>query len=395
MSAEPAWSGDGAPPVSRDSGPPRVGIFVSFSGRGGVERMVCNLAEGMQEAGVAVDLVLARARGEHLDGIPAGVRVVHLHARHTFSALGPLVRYLRRERPAALLAAKDRAIRTALVARRLAGGEPRLVGRLGTTVSAALAGRGALRRWWWYRGMRLFYGHVDLIVAVSEGVAADVRAITGLTAERVRVIPNPVVGPRLHQLAAVAVDHPWLAADAPPVILGVGRLTRQKDFPTLVRAFARLRGERDARLMILGEGGERPALEALARRLGVEGDVALPGFAANPYAPMARAALFVLSSAWEGSPNALTEAMALGTPVVATDCPSGPREILRGGRVAPLVPVGDDEALAAAMADQLRAPAAAPALAQAVAAYRIDRSAAAYLRALGVLPPGVRPDTLP
>lgn len=292
--------------------------------------MILNLCEGLAQSGIATDLLIARAKSAHLEEIPDRVRLVDLRTGHTLSSLPALVGYLKQERPAALLAAKDRAIKVAVLARALSGVPVRLVGRLGTTVSAALEGQGRLRRAAWYAGMRLFYPRVDRIVAVSEGVAEDVRRITGLTRERVGVVRNPVWTPRLERLAREAPPHPWLEQASVPVILGAGRLTRQKDFLTLVRAFAQVRAVRECRLLVLGEGRQREALLALAKTLGVERDVALPGFQRNPYAWLARASLFVLSSAWEGSPNVLTEALALGVPVVATDCPSGPREILAG-----------------------------------------------------------------
>ena len=371
------------PSVALSSDRP-VAIFVSFSGQGGVERMITNLAGGMAAQGVAVDLVLAKAAGAHLADMPEGVRVVKLRSRHTFTSLFALARYLRGERPSAVLAAKDRAIRTAVLARWLAGVRPRLVGRLGTTVSAALAGKGRLRRGLWYLGMRWFYRPVDCIVAVSQGVADDVSAITGLPAERITVVRNPVVGPRLVELAGAPLAHPWFQPGELPVLLGAGRLTAQKDFPTLLRAFARVRERQPCRLVILGEGRQGGELQALAARLGVADDVAFPGFTDNPYAYMARATVFVLSSVWEGSPNVLTEAMALGTAVVATDCPSGPREILDGGRYGPLVPMGDAPALAAAILDVLRNPPDGAMLKHAVADYSVERSAARYLQTLGL-----------
>jgi glycosyltransferase involved in cell wall biosynthesis len=164
--------------------------------------------------------------------------------------------------------------------------------------------------------------------------------------------------------------------------MGVGRLTRQKDFPTLIRAFAAVRKVRDCRLVILGEGKDRPALEALAKEMGVGGDVDLPGFVENPYAHMSRASLFVLSSAWEGSPNVLTEALALGLPAVATDCPSGPREILEDGRYGPLVPVGDADALAGAILKTLTHPPESAELKRAAGPYTVEESSRRYLEAL-------------
>jgi glycosyltransferase involved in cell wall biosynthesis len=283
-----------------------------------------------------------------------------------------------------MLVAKDRAGRAALLARLLSGVPTRIVLRLGTTLSEALQHRSALARWLRYWPIRRLYPRLDGIVAVSQGVADDIAAIARLPAERVRVIRNPVITPELGTLAAASVDHPWLAPGAPPVVLGIGRLTRQKDFPTLIRAFAQVRRQRPLRLILLGEGRDREALEALARREGVEADIAMPGFQANPYAWLIRARLFVLSSRWEGSPNALTEAMALGVPVVATDCPSGPRELLQGGRHGPLVPVGDVDALARAMQQALDHPLPPETLRAAVQEYRAEASARRYLEALGL-----------
>jgi glycosyltransferase involved in cell wall biosynthesis len=364
---------------------PRIAVFASFSGQGGVERMVTNLLPGFVAAGVEVDLVLVKAISEHLQGLPNQVNVIELGSKHTLTSLPALIRYLRRRRPVAMLAAKHRAIKTAVLARRLSGIKMRLVGRLGTTVSAALEGRGRLRMALWRTDMRIFYRGVDLIVAVSAGVAADVRELAQLSESRLQVIRNPVVTPELAQLAAQPVDHPWFAPGQPPVIVAAGRLTRQKDFPTLIRAFAKVHQTQDCRLVILGEGKDRVSLETLATELEVGGHVELAGFKANPYPFLARCALFVLSSRWEGSPNVLTEAMALGRTVVATDCPSGPREVLAEGRLGALVPVGDDRALAQAIGQALRTPADPQQMRDAVRDYHTETSARAYLSALGVV----------
>lgn len=361
-----------------------LAVMLSFSGRGGVERMMMNLVEGFAARGYRVDLLALGAPGTVLDHLPAGVAHIDLGVRHSTLAVPALARYLRRHRPAALLVAKDRAIRSAALARRLAGVPTRLVGRLGTNLSASLEGQSRLKRRSRYLPMRWIYPMVDAVVAVSEGVAQDTRRITGLPADRVPVIRNPVVTAALRAQAGQVIDHPWFSRGEPPVILGVGRLTRQKGFPTLVRAFAELRRQRPCRLLILGEGREREQIQALAAELGVRADLDLPGAVSNPYAYIGRAALFVLASSWEGSPNALTEALALGTPVVATDCPSGPREILAGGCYGPLVPVGDAGALARAMMAVLERPLAPQRLQEAVLGYTLEASTTAYLQILGV-----------
>jgi glycosyltransferase involved in cell wall biosynthesis len=367
---------------------PRLAVLVSFSGYGGVERMVSNLLQGFAAHGMEVDLLAIRPPSASLrEELPAAVRLIDLGFNHSLLALPALIRYLRNSRPPIVLAAKDRAIRLAVLARRLAGVNTRLVGRLGTHLSTALADKHALQRWWRCRPMRWLYPQVERIVAVSEGVAADAVSLTRLPAERVSVVRNPVITPRMLALAREPVAHPWFSDGGPPIILGVGRLTRQKDFPTLLRAFATVHRQRPARLMILGEGRLRHALQAQATQLGIADAVALPGFVVNPFAYMAKAAVFALSSLWEGSPNVLTEAMALGTPVVATDCPSGPREILRQGRHGPLVAVGDAAELARGLSAMLDCPPPPAELRAAVADYTLEASTQGYLAALGWVEP--------
>jgi glycosyltransferase involved in cell wall biosynthesis len=234
--------------------------------------------------------------------------------------------------------------------------------------------------------LRQTYRQADQVIANSHGVSADVLALTGLGADLLATLKNPSIPADLDRLASAAAPHPWLEQRDKPVVLAAGRLVDVKDFVTLLRAFAALRQQRPARLIILGEGPERGALLSLAEQLGMAQDVALPGFSINPVAWMARAALFVLSSRYEGSPNVLIEALACGTPAVSTDCPHGPREILDHGRWGRLVPVGDVPALAAAMAVTLDAPLPAETLRAAMAPYRVDTAARAYLAALGLLP---------
>lgn len=362
--------------------PRPLAVLASFSGAGGVERMLIHLLQGFVALGETVELVLIRAESPHLAQCPAAVTQVRLHANHALLAVPELVHYLRTRRPRALLAAKDRAGRAAVLARAVSGVDTRLVLRLGTHLSTAMAERHAVERALRYAPMRWLYPALDRIVAVSEGVAADTAQLARLPRSQIAVIRNPVITPELYTAAAAPCPHPWLEAGQPPVIVGAGRLQRQKDFPTLIRAFAQVRAQRDCRLMILGEGRWRGALEALIAELGIQDAVALPGFQPQLPAYLARAALFVLSSAWEGSPNVLTEALALGIPSVSTDCPSGPSEILAAGRYGPLVPVGAVTALAEAMLQTLERPHPADVLQAAVAEYDWLHSARAYLQAL-------------
>ncbi len=220
------------------------------------------------------------------------------------------------------------------------------------------------------------------IIAVSRGAAADLARYARIPVEDMDVINNPVVTPRLLELSSEPVGHPWFDDGTTPVILGVGRLAAVKDFATLIRAFAEVRRERTAKLMILGEGPERRALEAFAEELGLTKDVEMPGFVHNPYAVMARAAVLVLPSRWEGSPNVLVEAMACGTQVVATDCPGGAAEILENGRFGRLVPVGDFGRMAEAIEGALDDPVSAEQLRKRAGDFSAARAVDAYLELL-------------
>ncbi len=346
--------------------------------------MLVNLARGITQRGVMVDFLMSRAEGPYISSLPPEVRVVEFGTSHPLKILPPLVHYLRQEQPTVLLAAKDRAYRVAIWARRLARSSTRVVVRAGTTVSQRIKGQNPIKKWRSHRTMRKLYPQADMIIAVSQGVGRDVARITRIPLERIHVIPNPVVTPEMSTLAQAPVDDPMFAQGSPPVILGAGGFRRQKDFPTLLRAFARVRKERPACLVILGRGRGRPRLEALAKKLGIEKDFCLPGFVTNPYAYMAQSALFVLSSAWEGLANVLVEALAVGTPVVSTDCKSGPREILQNGRYGPLVAVGDVEGLSKAILETLENPLDARALKSAAELYTIEASTDQYITALGL-----------
>jgi glycosyltransferase involved in cell wall biosynthesis len=326
-----------------------IALYLPTLCGGGAERVMVTLANGFADQGLQVDLVLAKAEGSYLADVSPSVRVVDLGASRVLASLPGLVRYLRRERPAALLSAMGHANVVAVAARWLSRVPTRLVvsehanfllSRQYTKIVFAHA-MAPLMRW--------AYPHADGVVAVSGGVADDLARTIGLLRKRITVVYNPVVTATLLDQVAAHLEHPWFGAGVPPVVLGVGRLTAQKDFLSLIRAFAKVRAQRPCRLVILGEGELRGELEALVTSLGLSADVALPGFADNPFAWMRQASLFVLSSAFEGFGNVLVEAMACGTPVVSTDCPSGPTEILENGRWGRLVPVGDVDALAGAM----------------------------------------------
>lgn len=359
------------------SGQGAIAFFLPAVRGGGAQRVVVNLVEGITERGLPVDLVLAEADGVFLSHLPPAVRLVDLGAHRLLGSLRPLAEYLRRDRPRVLVSSMSHANLVALWAARLAGRVTPVIVTEHNTMSQANQHENLVSRGLWPYLLRRFYPWASSVVAVSHGAADDLARTSGFPRNRVEVVYNPVITRSIMALAKQEPGHPWLAPGQPPVILGVGRLTRQKDFPTLLRAFAEVRRHRTVRLIILGEGEDRSALEALTRELNLSQDVALPGFQ-NAMAYMARSALFVLSSAWEGLPTVLIEALAAGAKVVSTDCPSGPREILQGGKLGALVPVGDAAALARAMSDALEQPAGAVPL-EALRPYTMDAAVDHYL----------------
>lgn len=319
-----------------------------------------NLADGFAARGYPVDLVLSLTDGPYLAQVPTSLSVVDLGASRTIASMPGLVRYLRREAPTVMLSALNRANLLAIWARFLSRAPTKIVVSERNTLSIDAENAPNWRARIMPALSTRFYSYADDIVAVSGGVADDLARVTGLPRERIRVLYNPVVTPALQEKLAAPLDHPWFAAGQPPVILAVGRLSEQKDFSTLIRAFKQVRDSRPARLLILGEGDRRAELEALVQSLQIAEDVSMPGWVENPYPYMKRASMFVLSSRWEGLPGVLIEALYAGIPLVATDCPSGPREVLADGEYGQLVPVADVNALAHAMGKVLAHPPARP-----------------------------------
>jgi glycosyltransferase involved in cell wall biosynthesis len=330
--------------ISKD----RIAFFLPGLYEGGAERIILNLAKGIVEHGYPVDLVLARAEGPYMDQVPDSVRLVDLKATRVLTSVPPLVHYLRNEKPVALLSALFANV-IALISRRLSGLPKRLVITEHNTLSSVTRNQADIR-WQFYPKLAgWFYPWADEIIAVSNGVADDLARATTIHRDCIQVIYNPVVTPDLLKKSEVTFNHPWFKPDEPPVILSVGRLTSQKAFDVLIQAFSRVIKKRPARLLILGEGEDRLTLEALIKQLGLEQNVGLLGFVQNPYPYMAHAALFALSSRWEGLPTVLIEALYLEMSIVATDCPGGTREILKNGEYGRLVPVDNPQVLADAI----------------------------------------------
>jgi glycosyltransferase involved in cell wall biosynthesis len=348
---------------------------------GGVELVFAMLSGSFTRRGHRVSLVLDNASGPNLAHVSPEVRVVDLKVPRIRYAPFRLARFLRRERPDVLLSAMDITNVVAVLAARLAGRPERVVVSIRDLWSIRLAKAAT----WQERSLRWIgpwaHRRAAAVIAVSDYVADDLAAAAEVPRGRIFRIYNPVL-PDIHRRAAEPLDDPLFVTGAPPVILGIGRLEEQKDFPSLIRAFAILRRSTDARLVILGDGSLRSELVALAASLGVGDSVSLPGFARNPYPYLRKAAVFALSSAWEAFGVVVVEALALGAPVVSTDCPGGPAEILDHGRFGRLVPVGRPELMATAIRQTLADPPDRADLQARAASFDLESTASAYLEVL-------------
>ena len=323
----------------------KISLFVPNLAGGGVERVMVTLANGFAERGYQVDLVLSKAEGVFINSVDNRVQIINLKAKRVLFSLLPLANYLRREKPSAMLSGPKHANIVAIFAKAIARTSTRLVVSEHTMLSESVRqgerGRGKIIP----KLVRYMYPYADAVVAVSRGAADDLKKIIGPKIGKINVIYNPIITPKLLSEAEVPLSHSWFGPDQPPVVLGVGRLTEQKDFITLIKAFSLARKSRPLRLLILGDGENRASLESLIDSLNLTKDVSMPGFSANPYQYMRESAVYVLSSKWEGFGNVLVEALVSGAKVISTDCHSGPAEILENGKWGRLVPVGDFKAL--------------------------------------------------
>lgn len=359
---------------------PTLSFFLIRLSGGGAERSVLRLAEEMARTWADVDIVVAHERGPYLDEVPDTCELVPLGVpdggtvvRMTRVCLS-LARYLGRRRPDSMLTTLDPANVVAPAAARLAPGQTRLVARQGNMPSTAGYGGGRFLP----RLLPYALREADRIVAVSEGVRASLVGELGLPPEDVTAIPNPVDRKQLTRLAGEPTRAIGLEDYGGPLLLGMGRLSPQKDFETLVRAFALVREEIDAKLVILGEGDRRARLERCAEDAGVARHVLLPGFVQNPFPHLERADVFALTSRWEGMPNVLLQALALGTPAVATDAPGGSSEVLSGPLDRFLRPVGAPSEVADGILEAFRDPPSTEELERAIRSNRIPSVAERY-----------------
>lgn len=373
----------------------KVAFLIHDLRDGGAERITVSLANGVAARGFDVDLVLVNEKGKpsYFESLAPAVNVKSLKQARTLTSAFGFRDYYNQTRPDVVISALTHINIAAILGRMMARHKPRLIVVEHNQMSKNIGRKKGFVRLA-YAAVPRVYRLADVIGVVSEGVKSDFVTLTGIPAERVEVFYNPVVTPKLREQCREKPDHPWLEVGEPPVVLGIGRLAEQKNFEMLIEAFAALRQSRNARLMILGEGPDRKKLEALAKATGYHEDIAFPGFVDNPFACMSRAAIVALSSNWEGLPTVLIEAMACGTPVVSTDCPSGPSEILRQGQLAPLTPCGDAEAFTRSLDDVLNRKPSVDALIARAEEFSLDAAVDRYLEVAFpglVLSPADRP----
>ena len=362
----------------------QIAIFLADLGGGGAEKVMMNLANGFVEQGLSVELILVYKEGPYLKQLRPEIKVRELPASKLITSVFALADYLKQNQPEVLLTALEDTNIVAICASLLAKVKTRVFVTVHNNLTQESLNAENLKRKYVPYIIRWFYPKCDRTIAVSEGVGEDLVKF-GINSQKIEVIYNPIFEPELLNKAEAEPDFPWFQDKDIPVIIGVGRLEAQKDFVTLVKAFAKVKQQIPSRLIILGEGSQRKQLEDLAKDLHLsEEDIAFPGFVSNPFAYMKRASVLAMSSTWEGFGNVIVEAMALGTPVVATDCPSGPAEILDGGTYGFLVPVKDPQKMAAAIIETVQNPVSSDILEKRAAQFSLAKSVAAYRQLMNV-----------
>lgn len=316
---------------------------------GGAAKIALNLSEQYLEEGIEVTIILTDGNSNDPDfsALPEGLKVIKLprinlnHFIRPFLNAYLLLKHFRKIKPTAILAVRHDASVIAALAWKLNGRKGRFVIRDINPITKTLNRNRVM-----VAMIKSAYQSASAVIANSDDVAAALSDKNWLPAERIHKIDNPVLTRSFYKKAQMEVKDTWLDASNSPLIITIGRLDKMKDQATLIKAFALVRKQADARLMLIGDGPERPNLRNLIKELGLEASVQLPGAMQNPYPILKRAEIFVLSSKYEGFGNVLVEALSLGKKIVSSDCTGGPAYILNAGEYGRLFPVGDHEALA-------------------------------------------------
>lgn len=358
----------------------KIALIVPSLRGGGAERVTVLLANGFANRGVDVDLVVCEAGGVYRDDVDSSVRLVELNVSRVALSIAPLIKYFREVKPYAIVSAMGHLNVSCILAKIISRSQSKILVVEHNSISKKARDRNIKSVLFL---MRYLYPFSDEIAAVSARAADDLSVAIGLDRNKIKVLYNPVVSDLIPQKALLPVDELWFSESGIPVFLAIGRLTPQKDFVTLIRAFKLVCMKFPARLIILGEGEMRCELQDLIEENYLNNYIKMPGFVDNPFAYISKANAFVLSSRWEGLPTVLIEAMACGVPVIATDCPAGPAEILEDGRWGRLVPVGDVDALSFAMIETI-ADECHPDVEKRAHDFDVDKSVKGYMQVLSM-----------
>lgn len=338
----------------------KISFFIpSFRG-GGAERVMVTLANSLQSKGHAVTVLVVNNVGPYKQEVHDSVQIYSFNKSRTILCIFPLLRYIRKTRPEAVISTMTHVNLVAIIAWILSGIKSvKILAREANAPLSRYEGSIQLKARIQIWMMKMLYPLCTAVLAVSKDVERELHLILGeKKSGNIKLFHNPVFSPDLIDLMKKKPQHEWLTGRDRKwkIIIAMGRLEYQKGFDTLLNAFTKLREDIHVKLIILGEGSLRKKFEIMANELGISDRVSLPGFTENPYAELANSDLFVLSSRWEGLPNALIQAMACNIPVLSTNCPGGPAEILEDGKWGQLVPVDDVAALTEAISDELTSP---------------------------------------
>lgn len=334
----------------------KLAVFMPSLNGGGAERVTLLLINELAKRGYSIDLLVANGNGVYRKQVHQAINVIDFNKSRVVACFLPLVQYLRKIKPDSLLSVMNYTNVIAVLAKKCAFSNSRLILTEHNNAEQALKNATSFKYQLVNLLTRHLYKFADDIICVSHGVADSISKVLGLPRDQLRVVYNPVIHPGVQLAAEAPLNHPFLTEKNGQLLLAVGRLTAQKNFENLLKAFKLVSEQTPVKLVILGEGEERTKLTQLAISLGIEDKICMPGFADNPYAWMRQAKVFVLSSSWEGLPTVLIEALACGANVVSTDCPSGPREILDNGRWGQLVAMNNEKALSAGIINALNSP---------------------------------------